>query len=377
MSYKKLIRHLSNIVIILIWILIFYFQFEHPFITRTAQNISPALLITTIPHTLFWIGWISVPLLLFGILKGRLFCWKICPIGLLQDLLPSFKKTKASKINLYMFLFLLTVSFFGLNLLAILDPMVTFNRAIILFNLRLKEFLIFSSIFIAITALNIYKKRFWCFKLCPLGAFFDFTRSTKYDLDKRRTLIVIGSGLAFAGLLKIKPFSIHDRLLRPPGALPENEFKNRCIRCGSCIAVCLTGTLTASFLDSGFTGLFSPKLVPQIAECDEYCNKCGEACPSQAIKKLPLSVKRNFKIGTAKIDRSVCFSWSFDKYCLICKEFCSYLAIGVVKNKNGIPAPEEVSSLCRGCGHCENHCPTRPIRAIKVYNDGVGKIINT
>lgn len=374
MFYRKLVRYFFNIVVILLWTIIFYVQFERPFIARTAQNISPSLLVSSLPHNLLWLSWVSIPLLLFAIAKGRFFCWNICPVGLLQDSIPSFGKAKITKINLYIFLGLFTASLFGLNLLAVFDPLVNFNSAVISLGLRLIEFIIFFSILGVIILLSIYKKRFWCFKLCPLGAFLDLIKVHNLDLEKRRTLIAIGSGITF-GLL-IRSNSIHNRLLRPPGALPEKKFTSRCIKCGSCIAVCLTKTLTPVFLESGIAGIFTPRLVPQIAECDEFCNKCGETCPTQAICNLPLNIKRNFRIGTAKIDRSICISWRNEGLCMICQEHCPYLAIKVVKTETGNPAPQEIPELCTGCGMCENKCPTKPIRAIVVYNIGAGKMIN-
>lgn len=369
---RKLGR-LFNVVIILVWVLIFYLQFERPFIARFAQNISPTLLISSLLYAIFWLSWFSLPILLLAIIKGRFFCWKICPIGLLQDLIPSFGKTKGTKTNLYIFLVLFITSLFGLNLLAIFDPLVIFNRTVTLFFVYLT---------IIILLMSIYKKRFWCFKLCPLGALTDWIsvikNRKKFDINKRKTLVSIASGLVFVLLFKIKNLyskPLNERLLRPPGALPEDEFINRCIRCGSCISVCLTGVLTPTIFESGISGIFTPRLITQIAECDEYCNKCCQACPTLAIRNLPLGVKRNFKIGTARIDRSRCIAWEYNGLCLVCKEYCSYLAIEVVNNQNGIHSPKVIPEFCRGCGHCEKNCPARPIRAIRVYNTRAGEII--
>lgn len=367
-------RKVFKATIILLWFLIFYLQLKSPFIARFVQNLSPTLLISSLLNAIFWLSWFSLPFLFLAIIKGRFFCWNICPVGLMQDLIPSFRKTRDTKISLYIFLALFIASLFGINLLAIFDPLVIFNMTVILF---------FVHITIIILLLSIYKKRLWCFKFCPLGALIDWIglikNRRKFDIDKRKTLISIASGLAFGFLFKIRNLyskPLDERLLRPPGALPENEFTDRCIRCGSCISVCLTGTLTPTVFESGFTGIFTPRLIPQIAGCDEYCNKCCKACPTLAIQNLPLNIKRNIKIGTARIDQSRCIAWAYNKLCLICQEYCPYLAIEVVKNKNGIPSPKMIPELCRGCGHCEKNCPARPTRAIKVYNKGAGEIIN-
>jgi ferredoxin len=307
---------------------------------------------------------------------------KICPVGLIQDILPSWKKVKHSKINLYTFISFFIISVFDIAILAIIDPLITFNRLVVVFGMTSEAIVIFLMPITIIIALNFYTKRFWCFKLCPLGALVDwitiFKSKKMIDLDKRKTLIALGSGFVFGTIFRaIEPLSKRPskRLLRPPGAIPENDFQDRCIRCGSCIAVCLTKTLTPSFFESGFNGIFTPKLVPQNAECDEYCNKCTTACPTQAIKNLPLNVKRNFKIGTASIAQDRCIAWHDNRLCLICQEYCPYLAIKSVKNEYGIPSPIVINDKCRGCGYCEKNCPARPGRAIEVFNTGAGIFI--
>lgn len=383
MHLKIKLKYLLKIIILLIWILIFYLQFERPFITHIAQNISPSLLLSSFRHTFFWLIWLFVPLIVLAIFKGRFFCWHICPVGLAQEILPSVHNTKNSKFNLYLFILLLSCSLFGLNIIALLDPIVIINRAVAAIKMRFLALIFFFIPITLIFLLSIYKKRTWCFKLCPLGAIFDWIliirQKKKFDLNKRNTLIAIASGLTLGLILKAKNYiwskEIDNRLLRPPGALLEDKFTEKCIRCGSCISVCITGTLTPALFEAGLEGLFTPKLVPQIAECDEFCNKCGQACPTGAIKNMPLDIKRNFKIGTAEIDRSKCIAWADNSLCLICQEFCPYLSIKVVRNEHGTPCPVMISEICRGCGICENNCPAVPIRAIKVFNTGAGTII--
>ena len=381
---KKLPENLQKILILFIWILFFYFQFQRPFIAKILQNITPTRILTSLLYRLFSLSWIAIPIIIISITKGNFFCWRLCPVGLLCDLIPSFGRTNKTKLNLYIFLILLLSSFFGFNLLALFDPIITFNRAIISFKVSLIEFFIFFSPIILLLLLNIYKKRFWCLKLCPLGAFIDWiviikNKKNNTDLERRKFLISIGTGIILGGLLKWKNLKLdptNRRLIRPPGALPEDQFTDLCIRCGSCVSICLTRTLTPTFLESGLEGVLTPKLTPHIAECDEYCNKCGISCPTQAIKNLPLEIKRNFKIGTAEIDKEKCISWKENKLCLICKEVCSYLAIEIEKNKDNTPCPKIIPRKCRGCGLCEKHCPATPTKAVLVYNTGVGTIID-
>jgi len=76
------------------------------------------------------------------------------------------------------------------------------------------------------------------------------------DLSRRRLLGAAGLGLAWAAMAQTEAgakFVLSPRggqvrgttrtLLRPPGALPEDEFLARCIRCGECMKVCPTNAL--------------------------------------------------------------------------------------------------------------------------------------
>ena len=54
----------------------------------------------------------------------------------------------------------------------------------------------------------------------------------------------------------------HERLLRPPGALDEEHFLVRCIRCGECMKVCPNNALHPTLTEAGLEGLWTPVLVP-------------------------------------------------------------------------------------------------------------------
>jgi len=71
------------------------------------------------------------------------------------------------------------------------------------------------------------------------------------------------------------------------------------------------------------------------------------------------------------VDRSICIAWAENKQCIVCEEHCP-VAEKAIKLKRDIVAGSEVlkplvdGNLCVGCGTCQNKCPTRPIRAIRV-----------
>jgi MauM/NapG family ferredoxin protein len=180
-------------------------------------------------------------------------------------------------------------------------------------------------------------------------------------------LFSLGTGALTAVTLKTTPFAklAHPRLIRPPGALPEQAFLKQCVRCGECMKVCLTNTLQPCLWESGFEGLWSPRLYPRLAGCDQTCNLCGQVCPTGAIQDIPLEEKRNAKMGTAVIDRQRCLVWEQNKLCLICDEQCPYNAI-IFKWQEGFRRPFVIASKCNGCGFCEQKCPVKGESAIVV-----------
>jgi len=156
--------------------------------------------------------------------------------------------------------------------------------------------------------------------------------------------------------------------LRPPGALAEKDFLNRCIRCGNCMKACPTNGLQPSVIDDGWSALWVPRLLPNVGACEYNCNQCGSVCPTGAIRPLPLALKQKVRIGLAEIDRSRCLNWTDQDTCLVCEEHCPLpeKAIQLV-HVRGRSRPVVDVSRCIGCGLCQNVCPAEPVRAIRVY----------
>ena len=168
------------------------------------------------------------------------------------------------------------------------------------------------------------------------------------------------------------------KVIRPPGALREKDFVDRCIRCGNCMKVCITNGLQPVMLQSGLQGLWTPELVPEIGYCEYNCNLCGNVCPTGAIPKLPLEKKKSAKLGLAEIDKKICIAWADNMQCIVCQEHCpiSDKAIKLVEeviNGTRIYKPYIDKNLCVGCGICQNKCPVRPVRAIKVTPEGADR----
>jgi polyferredoxin len=223
-----------------------------------------------------------------------------------------------------------------------------------------------------------------CIYDCPAhGTRFSFAkpaaRAEKQAGVTRRDFLL----LALAALLPEKVFAVGPRgtgpgrpaVIRPPASLEEEEFLNRCIRCGNCMKVCITNGLQPALFESGAAGIWTPRLVPEIGYCEYHCTLCGNVCPTGAIPRLTENEKSRIKLGTALIDRSLCLPWARNTECLVCEEHCPVspkairLQRVIVKGKT-ISRPQVVPELCVGCGICQNKCPVRPGRAISVSPEG-------
>ena len=154
--------------------------------------------------------------------------------------------------------------------------------------------------------------------------------------------------------------------IRPPGARPEDQFTGLCARCGACLRACPYGILEPDLGAGGLAGLLAPKIDYAKAHCFEYCNECTQVCPTGAIERLDLAAKRNRAMGLAEIDRNRCIAWHDREYCMVCHEFCPYLAIGTEEHA-GVNCPVVLPEMCRGCGACQVNCPAIPDKAIVVH----------
>lgn len=219
----------------------------------------------------------------------------------------------------------------------------------------------------------------------PIAHDFGATRPAMdrtHQLSRRRLIggLTIGGAwyltqkASWSGRLGAK----HDRwknpfCLRPPGSLPEKDFLELCTRCDECVKVCPTNTLQPALFEAGVEGMFTPIVVPRIAECREKCAACSEVCPTGAIQpfrfedKNPRLTDTPLLVGVATIDRNTCRAWYKNQKCSVCDEQCPYDAIAspVV---DGMQRPFVMEQFCTGCGSCERECPIEPAAAIRVTN---------
>ena len=193
----------------------------------------------------------------------------------------------------------------------------------------------------------------------------------KGDISRKDFLFLIASSFLLLGFKNKEALDVGKKLIRPPGVLHKREFFNKCVRCGNCMRICPTNGLQPAIFESGFSGIWTPHLVPEIGYCEYNCNSCGNVCPTSAIPRLSLADKKKQVLGTAIIDKNICIAWKENKECIVCEEHCPIPQKAIKFNEeffngNRVPKPYVDISLCVGCGICQNKCPTRPARAIKV-----------
>lgn len=199
------------------------------------------------------------------------------------------------------------------------------------------------------------------------------THNTKGSLARGDFLLLLSASFFSLGFSKRGIRDIwQGSVIRPPAALVEDEFLNRCIRCGNCMKVCITNGLQPTLLQTGIEGIWTPHLVFEIGYCEYQCTLCGNVCPTGAIPALSEEEKKKTKLGLARIERSICLPWASQKQCIVCEEHCPVpqKAIKLEKEFVGdtvLLKPFVDNILCVGCGICQKKCPVRPIRAIRVF----------
>ena len=326
----------------------------------------------------------------------------------------------------------------------IVKPLYDLSRSFLLSG-RQRTFLmafLIGAIFIGLLLLNLYRRRFFCNYLCPLGALYgllakyslfglelnenctrcdvcsahctyyggpfrDYQKSeclacmnclrdcpfaaidVRWRLPKagripalapgrRQVLGALGVGLAAAALPQIaanKKIKGHP-FIRPPGSTAEKDFLKKCVRCGACMQACPTNAIQPAVFQAGLEGLWTPLIVPTIGYCEYECVRCTRVCPTHAIASLTLEAKKQFKIGTAVINRSACYTYADGYNCGVCEEHCPvpekairFREVEVHTFRGKVKTVKQiyvVPDLCIGCGICENVCPRTDAPAITV-----------
>lgn len=245
------------------------------------------------------------------------------------------------------------------------------------------------------------------------------------DDKKRREFVKQMAGLGVLGLaagagIYFAPNLRADTLmLRPPGAVSENEFLKLCIKCGQCLQVCPYGAIELEDINGG-ASVGMAYIDPQKRGC-YLCEAfpCMLACPTGALDHEHDNLKfvhmgvvivdnmsaclalKNQNVPSSAIDKIyehtrilsageqeskkvaiygnekpkeklqkdilVKLEAFREKPCTICADMCPYRpnsqdAIGMIKKDGGLLP--EIREACVGCGVCVELCPTEVLKII-------------
>jgi len=306
---------------------------------------------------------------IMALLRGRLFCNTICPVGSLLGLFSKFSifriELDDSKCNSC-----------GLCAYACksqcinnTDKFVDHSRCVACFN---------------------------CLDRCKSGGVvyrFAFSRSPQQVISKvknepvitnrtneiemsRRSFLITSTAIA-ATLPVVPAFAKSNKdndtkllPVTPPGSKSLAHFKKHCTACHLCVTHCPQQILKPAGFNYGFDYAFKPHMVfYEMAYCNYECTVCTDICPTGAIHKLTKEEKKVTQVGIAHFHRRLCIVRTEHTSCGACSEHCPTQAVRMEPFIDGLTIPHVYDELCIGCGGCESICPARPKAIVVVANE--------
>lgn len=133
--------------------------------------------------------------------------------------------------------------------------------------------------------------------------------------------------------------------LRPPGAVPELLFLERCTKCNDCVVACPPGALVVH--STGGTPVLFADQSPCLL-CEDF--PCIAACTTDAL--LPVEGIHHVRMGVASISHRLCTA---GQGCHACVSKCPVDALARDVETLELSVAGEI---CVGCGMCEMVCKT-------------------
>jgi len=149
--------------------------------------------------------------------------------------------------------------------------------------------------------------------------------------------------------------------IRPPGALPEEEFLALCSRCDDCVSACPHDSIFKPNFSSALAYGDTPFLDLKNKAC-EYCDDmpCITSCTTGALVNKP----EYMRIGIAKFNEDHCLV-AQGQYCDYCAKSCPSEFDALSMGDNKMPVIDDVK--CVGCGKCEYICTSQSGKALEVH----------
>lgn len=197
----------------------------------------------------------------------------------------------------------------------------------------------------------------------------------------RRNFLGVSAGLLAAGRLAKAQSKVDGGLAEildkvpparqtpvlPPGSLGIGNLANHCTSCQLCISACPNQVLHPS---SGLENFLKPECSYERGYCRPECTRCGDVCPTGAIRPVTVAEKTAIQVGHAVWIPENCVVLTDHVSCGNCARHCPSGAISMHPMTASDPLSPKVplvdTERCLGCGACEYLCPARPFSAIYV-----------
>ena len=206
----------------------------------------------------------------------------------------------------------------------------------------------------------------------------------QFLLDAARMACGVGFLGLGLGLYAKQSKALPPLALRPPGALPEDEFLGACIRCGLCVRDCPYDTLSLAKPESAVatgTPYFTARQVP-CEMCDDI--PCVKACPTRALDHHLTDINQA-RMGLAVlIDHESCLNF-LGLRCDVCYRVCPAIDKAITLDlqpntrtgRHAMFLPTVHSEACTGCGKCEKSCVLEEaairVLPVKLAKGAIGK----
>ena len=349
--------------------------------------------VTVNTFTVWTLVFASVALLTVGImslLRGRLYCNTICPVGSLLGLISRFSFFKIMLNDSKCTSCGLCEKACKSQCINSKDKIIDYSRCVVCFdclkrcksdgvNFRfafnkssqkvIKKELISPEITSSMNVIGMNRRSFLVTSTA-IAASLPACVKTEKALDSNLSDSThSGRRRRFRGRLRERTGNLP---ISPPGSISLDHFEHHCTACHLCITHCPQQILKPAGFDYGITYAFKPEMIfYEKGFCNYECTVCSEVCPNGAIRKLSKEEKKITQVGIASFRRGRCIVFTENTACGACSEHCPTQAVRMVPYINGITIPHVDDELCIGCGGCESICPVRPHKAIFVIANEV------
>ena len=159
--------------------------------------------------------------------------------------------------------------------------------------------------------------------------------------------------------------------LTPPGSVSARHVQQYCVACQLCVSACPNKVLRPT---TDLSHFMQPIMSFEAGYCRPECTRCGQVCPTGAIRPITKEEKTAIHVGHAVWVKDNCVVLTDGVSCGNCERHCPTGAIQMVEyqhNGQTVMVPAVNESKCIGCGACEHLCPARPFSAIYVEGNRV------